>query len=292
MTIINPTLLFKSLFIKRLSTLLILCSPAFLIFGCSSLSSLLFYPKTHYYHQPAQFGLEAESISIKTADKETLTSWFVKSKIEPKGTILFLHGNGENISTHINSVAWLPQHGYEVFLLDYRGYGKSTGASSLSSALSDIEDAHRWLSKRTTKLPLFVFGQSLGGALAITYTANYNSNLLKIDALISESAPASWPQISREAMRRHWLTWLLQLPASLMPGEYDAEDYISQINSIPILLMHSKQDLVVGYHHSQQLLDVSADNVQWLETQGSHMAGLSYPDAQNSLLSFLTSSMN
>jgi len=290
--IIKPTLLFRVKFIKRLSILLVLGSSVFFNIGCTSLSSLLFYPQTHYYQQPAQFGLEAEYINIKTADKETLASWFVKSQTEAKGTILFLHGNGENISTHINNIAWLPQHGYEVFLLDYRGYGKSTGSSTLPSALSDIEDAHRWLSNRDTTLPLFVFGQSLGGALAITYTANYNPELLKINALISESAPASWPQIAREAMRTHWLTWLLQLPASLMPGEYDAEDHIAKISSIPILLMHSKQDSVVGFHHSRQLLEASPFNAQWLETQGGHIAGLRHPSAQNSLLTFLISSMN
>jgi len=289
--LITPSLLFRVNFIKRLGVWLVLALSVFYNTGCTSLSSLLFYPQTQYLHQPAQFGLEAEYINIKTADQETLASWFVKSKIAAKGTILFLHGNGENISTHINSIAWLPQHGYEVFLLDYRGYGRSTGTSTLPSALSDIEDAHRWLSNRDTTLPLFVFGQSLGGALAITYTANYNPKLLKIDGLISESAPASWPQIAREVMSGHWLTWLLQLPASLMPGEYDAEDHIANISSIPILLMHSKQDSVVGFQHSEQLLEVSSDNTQWLETQGGHIAGLRHPNAQNSLLTFLLSSV-
>tara|TARA_R110001599_G_C12248720_1_gene659389 strand:+ start:1772 stop:2659 length:888 start_codon:yes stop_codon:yes gene_type:complete len=287
MAIKNPTVLLQGKFLKRFSILLVLCLSVFFNISCSSISSLLFYPKTHYYLQPSQFGLEAEDINIETADKEVLASWFLKSQIKPKGTILFLHGNGGNISTHLKSVAWLPQHGYEVFLLDYRGYGSSTGSSTLSSALLDIEDAHRWLSNRDTKLPLFVFGQSLGGSLAITYTANYNPNLLKIDALISDSAPASWPQVAKEAMRRHWLTWLLQFPASLMPSEYDAEVHIAKITSIPILLMQSKEDRVVGFHHSQQLLETSPANTRWLQTQGGHMAGLSYPDAQNSILIFL-----
>jgi alpha-beta hydrolase superfamily lysophospholipase len=264
--------------------------------SCTNLTSLLFYPKKQYIYTPEKLGLNAERISITTYDGEILANWLLKSPIEPKGTILFLHGNGENISTHIRSVAWLPKHGYEVFLLDYRGYGQSTGTSILPSALLDVADAHRWLSHRLNtsqnKRPLFIYGQSLGGALAITYTANYQQDLKKIEALISESAPASWPQIAREAMRKSWVTWLLQIPASLMPGEYDAEDHIAGITSIPMLLMHSPDDTVVEYHHGQQLIEKSNGNVTWLATKGGHIAGLNDKGIQNSFLDFLSSSQN
>jgi len=257
--------------------------------GCSNLSAFLFYPNKHYYQHPEQIGLVAERVKIETSDGDVLANWLVQSVIKPKGTILFLHGNGENISTHINSVAWLPVHGYEVFLLDYRGYGRSTGESTLRTALSDIEDAHRWLSNRKEKRPLYVFGQSLGGALAITYTANYSQDLTHITALVSEAAPASWPRVAREAMRNHWLTWLLQVPASLITARYDAEDHLPNITSIPILIMHSKQDSVVAYHHGKDLYEAAGDNAQWLELKGKHIAGLNDSVAKDSLLMFLES---
>lgn len=262
--------------------------------GCSNLTSLLFYPKKQYIYTPEKLGLSAERVSIATHDGEILASWLLKSPVEPKGTILFLHGNGENISTHIRSVAWLPQHGYEVFLLDYRGYGQSTGFSTLASALSDIEEAHRWLSNRfmsaENKRPLYIFGQSLGGALAITYTANYQQGLSKIEAMITESAPASWPQVARETMRNHWITWLLQLPASLLPGEYDPEEHISTITTIPILLMHSPDDNIVQYHHGQQLLEKTLGNAVFLETKGGHIAGFNDKNVRQSFLDFLANS--
>jgi len=278
--------------IPRFFKVVIVFSIVLIMSGCSSLSAFLFYPSKHYYQSPEQLGLNAERVNITTKDGEILANWFVKSSIESKGVILFLHGNGENISTHINSVAWLPQHGYDVFLLDYRGYGQSTGGSTLPSALSDVEDVHRWLSTRQDKRPLFVFGQSLGGGLAVTYTANYNHELEKIEALITESAPASWPQIAREAMSKSWITWLLQIPVLLMPGQYDAEDHIVEISSVPILLMHSKQDPVVGYHHGQQLFEKTQGHAQWLETQGGHIAGLNDPAIQTAFLKFLELSSN
>jgi len=292
----TKTQLLPLLSFNRVLLVLLLSFGSIFMSGCTSLSTLLFYPKKHYVYTPEKLGLSAERISITTSDGETLVSWLLKSPIEPKGTILFLHGNGENISTHIRSVAWLPQYGYEVFLLDYRGYGKSTGVSTLTSALSDIEDAHRWLSGRLkstpNKTPLFIFGQSLGGALAITYTASYQQKLSKIAALISESSPASWPQIAREAMRSNWLTWLLQVPASLMPGDYDPEDHITKITNIPVLLMHSQEDTVVEYHHGQQLFEKANGNVTWLETKGGHISGFNDKSVRQSFLEFLASTQN
>ena len=255
--------------------------------ACSNLTGLLFYPDTHYYQQPEDLGVQASRIMIETEDGEQLANWYLNNVENAKASILFLHGNGENISTHINSVAWLTEHGYKVFLLDYRGYGHSTGTSTLASALSDIEDAHQWLSTHES-LPLIVFGQSLGGALAITYTANARPELSPIRTLVTESAPASWPQIAREAMRSNPLTWLLQIPAFLLPGQHDAEKHIRQINDIPVLLMHSPQDEVVPYHHSQQLLDQGTSQVRFIQTQGGHIAGFAKEDIRNKFLNFIS----
>jgi alpha-beta hydrolase superfamily lysophospholipase len=276
---------FKPLFFSLIALLTLVLS------GCNSLSPLLFFPQKPYLQLPEQLGLKAEYVNIKTHDGEILANWYLKSHVEPKGNILFLHGNGENISTHINSVAWLPQQGYHVFLLDYRGYGQSTGVSSLRSALSDIEDAHKWLTHKETNLPLIVLGQSLGGALAITYTANYDQNLNSIAALASESAPASWPQVSREAMSKHWLTWPLTIPALFMTAEYDAERHIQKIKDIPILLLHSQTDPIVSVDHGRQLYDKSQGHAQWLEYNGPHIAGFLHATVRQQFLDFLDNSL-
>jgi uncharacterized protein len=254
--------------------------------GCNSLSSFLFYPDQHYYQQPENLGLTADRITLNTNDGEQLACWFLHGKGQARGRILFLHGNGENISTHINSVAWLTLEGYEVFLMEYRGYGASTGSPTLANALEDIALAHRWLSERKPDLPLFVFGQSMGGALAIAYTANADKNLAAIDGLISEAAPASWPQIAREVMSRHWLTWIIQLPAIMITSRYDAEDHIGQI-PVPVLLIHSTEDPVVPYHHVEQLLEHAPAQTRRIDTTGRHIAGIKDPAVRAALLGFL-----
>ncbi len=262
--------------------------------GCSSLSTLLFYPHQGHYMTPEKLGVEYSTIELETPDHETLINWVLHpaENAEPKARIFYLHGNGENISTHVNNVAWLTLQGFEVFLLDYRGYGYSSGTSTLRTAMTDIATAHDWLTQQN-QTPIILFGQSMGGALAIAYSSTY-ADLPPLKqpfaALIAESAPANWPQVAREAMRQHWLTWVLQAPASLMPSAYDAESHITALNGTPILLMHSKNDPVVGYQHFEQLVEASEDlspKVRTYRTNGGHTQGLAYPHARETFVEFV-----
>ncbi len=262
--------------------------------ACSSLSGFLFYPHEGHYQTPERLGVNYQTVHLESEGFK-LENWLLEPKPEliVKGTVLYLHGNGENISTHMNSVAWLTLQGYQVFLLDYRGYGHSEGASTLRSALYDIYQAHSWLSTNTSG-PIVLFGQSMGGALAITYAANLDSledtNLTPIQALITESAPADWPQVAREAMRKHWLTWLIQIPASLIESKYNPEDHIDKLRDIPILLMHSQQDPIVSYEHFEQLVNAAEDaglSIQTYQTLGGHTQGLAYEQARQRFLEFI-----
>lgn len=261
--------------------------------GCTSLTSMLFYPDTQYYRTPDQFNIQYEKITLQSSDGEVLQHWLLLPSQPPKASILFLHGNGENISTHMGSVAWLTKHGYEVFLMDYRGYGQSSGVATLANTMADIQVTHQWLSMRQQR-PIVLFGQSMGGALAISYAGIFNSSLSDdgtselrpFSAVISESAPASWPQVAREAMRQHWLTWILQLPASLLTNDYDAEKHIGSITT-PLLLMHSPSDNVVAFHHVEQLQANANPDTQLLITQGAHIAGMANAKIRDQVLDFI-----
>jgi len=265
--------------------------------GCSGLSSVLFYPHNEHVQTPESLNVSYETILLNS-DEFTLHNWLIKppENIQTKARILFLHGNGENISTHINSVAWLTQSGFEVFLLDYRGYGKSEGSSTLGSAMRDIYAAHKWLSTQNN-LPIVLYGQSMGGALGITYAANYENpvheleteNLSPFSAIISESAPASWPQVAREAMRKHWITWIVQVPASLIESGYDPEQYIGSLKP-PVMLMHSKKDSIVNFRHFEQLLaEAKRSNIDVTsyQTNGNHTQGLAFAQARKRFVEFV-----
>ena len=80
---------------------------------------------------PARIGLAYQDVYLPTPDGVRLHGWYLPAQGEARGTLLFLHGNAENISTHIASVYWLPAQHYNVLLIDYRGYGESTGTPTL-----------------------------------------------------------------------------------------------------------------------------------------------------------------
>src|SRR5262245_34036961 len=93
---------------------------ALLLGGCTS---LFFQPHRQQVLTPKQFGLAFEEVRIRTADGLALNAWFLPAKGPAAATVLHLHGNAENISTHFTNVAWMPAEGFNVLALDYRGYG-------------------------------------------------------------------------------------------------------------------------------------------------------------------------
>ena len=84
---------------------------------------------------PRDAGFDFEDVNFTASDGMALHGWFLPAQgigaRESGCTLLFAHGNAQNISTHIASVAWLPAEGVNVFLFDYRGYGRSAGRPDL-----------------------------------------------------------------------------------------------------------------------------------------------------------------
>jgi alpha-beta hydrolase superfamily lysophospholipase len=145
--------------------------PALLLAGCTG---LIFQPLTDHLLTPDRIGLAWRDVAFTTADGVRLHGWFLPASAPRQGSVLFLHGNAENISTHIASVAWLPDAGFDVLLFDYRGYGRSAGRPSLDGLQRDFDAALGTLLAMPEVDPqrVVVFGQSLGGALAITALAS------------------------------------------------------------------------------------------------------------------------
>ena len=205
---------------KRLLIPLLVLGALFLG-GCSS---LLFYPEPVVQITPARAGLEYRDVTLTTADGVRLRAWWLPAKkgVPVKGTVLYLHGNGGNLSWHLGGTWWLPAEGYQVLMLDYRGYGQSEGQPGLPEVYRDIDAAFAWLDqapevKGTERVLL---GQSLGGALAIHYLAEHPQRQGQFKALVFDGVPASYRGIARHMLDGSWLTWPLQVPLSwLVPDD-------------------------------------------------------------------------
>ena len=261
----------------------------FLLAGCSA---FLFHPEKEHILTPKRLGLPYEDLTIKTPDGIALHAWYIpaycsgKKPCPTKATILFLHGNAENISSHTFSIIWLVLHGYDLAALDYRGFGKSEGSVSLSGAETDIQSAIDYLLEKNPDRPLFVFGQSIGAALTASAVGKYERQN-KLAGVIIDSAFAKARRIAREKIAQIWLFWPLQYPLSFLVPENNALKNIDKI-TVPKLFLTTEDDKIVPPHHTRDLYAkaVSPKILEIVET-GGHIRALNTESAKNTLLQFL-----
>jgi len=237
----------------------IVCTVLIVLFllttGCTS---LFFQPQKEHVDNPIAKLFLPEDIFFKSPDGLTLHGWYFKAR-DNRGSILVLHGNAENMSTHVNSVLWLVQEGFNVFIFDYRGYGKSEGKPTVQGVHADAEAALETL----LTLPgvdrerIAVLGQSIGGAVAVYLVANspYKQN---VRALIIDSAFSSYRLIAREKLAGFFITWPFQYPLSFLFSDYYSPvKWIKKVSPVPILILHGDRDRVVPVHHGR-ILDAAA----------------------------------
>ncbi|WNC70901.1 alpha/beta hydrolase [Thalassotalea psychrophila] len=259
------------------------------ISGCQG---LLFYPSKEMVRTPADVDLTYDDIYLESLDGTKLNGWFlmVEKDVEIKGTVYFLHGNAQNISHHLASVYWLPEQGYQVFLLDYRGYGNSAGTPLLSDVLTDINSGFEYISNhpKTQNKPLYLLGQSLGASMSGYLVGSQPQMRDKLSAVILDAAFSSYADASQHVASQSWITWLFQYPVAWsMPDNYDLIDVVDKISPTPLLIIHGKQDNIISYQHSQVLLAKAKQPKALLSYNGGHIATFNDVGNQQLLVDFM-----
>ncbi|WP_422417436.1 alpha/beta hydrolase [Pseudomonas sp. GZD-222] len=241
--------------------------------GCSS---LLFYPEPGQPFTPQKAKLEYRDVTLTAADGTRLHGWWLPAKagVDVKGTVLHLHGNGGNLAWHLGGSWWLPEQGYQVLLLDYRGYGLSQGKPALPEVYQDIAAALDWLDQapEVQGKPQVLLGQSLGGAMAIHYLAQHPQQAKRFKAMVFDGVPASYRQVGRFALSNQWVTWPLQVPLSwLVPDGDSAINSIAQLKTTPKLFFHSIDDPIVPLSNGIQLYQAAPPPRVLQLTRGGHV---------------------
>lgn len=265
-----------------------------LVCGLCGCTQLFFQPSRQFIDSPARWGVAYQSEDIRASDGTMLNAWFMPAQGKAKGTVLFLHGNAENISTHFRSVVWLPAQGYNVLALDYRGYGASDGVPTLEGVQLDIDAAMRHLLTHKDVDPqrIVILGQSLSGALAIHYCAHsaYRAN---IRALVSDSAFSDYRRVARDALSNFMLTWPFQwLPWLLIDNDYTPLDSAALISPIPLLIIHGDKDMTVSVRHARLIFEQAQQPKELLIVPNAgHIQSLESPQVREHLLAFLAASI-
>jgi hypothetical protein len=265
--------------------------------GCSNLTSLFFYPQKHYLRTPEDINLAYEEVITQAADGTELVSWFLPATVESEQydsfsaksqppIVLFLHGNAENISTHIGSVYWLPEQGVSVYLLDYRGYGHSQGKAYIPAIFQDVEASLIWLRQRFPKRNIYILGQSIGSAIAATSMAMFKTEY-NLSGLILDSSFTGYRDIAQYATASSLFTWIMWPFTWLIPTQWDPKHYIAQISPKPILMFHSEDDGILPYELGRELYLEAKQPKLWQVSKGGHIQTFNSEKYRKILLEFL-----
>ncbi|MFW2374585.1 MAG: alpha/beta hydrolase [Gammaproteobacteria bacterium] len=232
---------------------------------------MFFYPiKTHFF-DPEDFSIKHEIVSFTSHDNILLNGWIFPSKQPSNKTIIFLHGNAGNISLQAGNIYWLTEHGFNVFIFDYRGYGHSQGEATLDNIIRDIDSAIAFIIEKSNKnTEYFVIGHSLGASMAI-YALSNSQYKQHISSVILISGFADYQVIAREVLSRHWLTWALQWPLSYtVTDKYRPLDHIQNLSPLPVIIMHSPDDQSIPYYNAEQLFQKAREPKQLVDIKGGH----------------------
>jgi len=230
--------------------------------ACSQ-QSLVYYPQTgrEITTTPAAYGLQYEDVSIRTEDGETLHAWWVPAP-QAHGAVLLFHGNAGNIAHRIDYARMFAGMGYGTLLVDYRGYGRSSGTPSEEGTYRDATAAWRYLTqtRKLAERDIVVFGESLGGAVAAWLAARRTPR-----ALIIASTFTSVPDVGADV---YWF-----IPVRLLSRfKYDTASEIRNVRA-PVLIAHSPQDDIIPYAHGRKLFEAANEPKTFLELGGGHNDG-------------------
>ncbi|HBS42460.1 MAG TPA: alpha/beta hydrolase [Oceanospirillales bacterium] len=265
------------------------CLTVLILSGCTSLTRLYFQPQTVWVQTPERAGIEYRDVWLTAADGTQLHAWLLLPSApadEPHSVVLYLHGNGENISTHTRSVFWLAQAGYPVLALDYRGYGASQGVSLMPSVLQDVVAAADWLRTAYPGQQLVVLGQSMGAALAVDFVAPYGAHF-RVDLLIADAPFSGFRSIAADMLQRSWIGYLLSPLTLLIPTRWDPVDAAVDIR-VPTLILHSPDDRIIPQLQGRTLAAAVPEPYRcFVSTQGPHIATFHYPQYREIAAQFI-----
>jgi fermentation-respiration switch protein FrsA (DUF1100 family) len=257
-----------------------------LLSGCSS---FYFYPRKELVDNPIHRLFAPEDVFFAASDGTKLHGWLIRAQGKERGTLLVLHGNAENLSTHVNSVLWLARSGFNVFIIDYRGYGRSEGVPSLAGVHRDAIAAIDTL----FTLPgvdherVAVLGQSIGGAIALTAVA-HSPQKSRIRAIAVDSTFPSYRRIVRDKLSAIFFTWPFQYPISwFFADDFSPERHIAELPPVPILVIHGDQDRVIPLKHGQRLYASLAEPKEFWLVHADHIASFADPEIRRRFVSFL-----
>lgn len=217
---------------------------------------LIFYPKKLNENYTFSFNQDFEEINLKTEDGTILSGLLFKGT-ESKGLIFYLHGNAGALDSWGQIAPYYTDLGYDIFFLDYRGFGKSGGTiKSQMQLFDDAQRAYNEMKEQHDEDNIIIIGFSIGTGIASKIASENKPHMLILEA----------PYYS--------LTNLIQDICPIIPSfaiKYKLENYnyISQCK-MPVIIFHGDKDIIIDHKNSDKLKTVlkGTDTIITLRGEG------------------------
>jgi len=199
---------------------------------------MVFFPEVLPPGYRFAFSQPFEEVSLPV-DGATLSALHFTVE-RPRGAILFFHGNGGSLRNWGDLAGHWTRHGYAVLMLDYRGYGKSSGAIRSERMLhDDALAAYAWLAERYPPESIVVAGRSLGTGIAARLATQRKPRLLILET----------PYTSLASIARRQVPWA---PGFLFKYPLRTDQWIGEVTS-PVYLIHGTRDELIPFASSERL---------------------------------------
>ena len=245
--------------ILQMAGMIVLFLALYGVFLVSCERRIIYHP--HKYPEgnwnSSSSSVSREDVHFTASDGVRLHGWYIPSA-GAKATLLWFHGNAGNITHRLGNIEMLKPLNLNIFIFDYRGYGKSEGVPDEKGIYSDSQAAYDWLVKDKNILPgeIILFGRSLGGICAIEMASTNPAA-----GIILESVFPSARRMAEKIFPILPLGWAIK-------SRFDA---ISKVRSLelPKLFIHGTQDEIVPYKLGRELFSAAADPKIFYDIQGA-----------------------
>lgn len=222
---------------------------------------LVHHPRRNLRQTPRDIDAAFEDLRLTTEDGVRIHAWYVPCETA-RATVLFCHGNGGNIGDRLETLRLFRSLELNALIFDYRGYGESEGVPDEAGTYRDAERCWRHLvdERGLVTEPIFLFGRSLGAAVAVDLATR-----VTCAGLVLESPFTSLPDVGK----KHY-PWL---PVSLFSrSRYASLEKIGSV-SCPVLIAHSPDDDVIPFSHGERLHEAARPPKYFVRLTGTHKTG-------------------
>ncbi|AZA80683.1 alpha/beta hydrolase [Chryseobacterium lactis] len=202
-------------------------------------------------------------------DDNVITAFIAKPKQkEIKKTIFYFHGAAGNVTTYQFMTKPLVDAGYQIVMIDLRGYGLSTGKLTHKNVAEDGQKFFDELIKREDikNTKVYLYGASLGTQVAAHLAKD---NVSKISGLILDCPMASFTDIAA-----HFAPQYKDFILQTMISPYSAKEDVKALNNLPVLVIHAKDDKTIPYEQGKLVFDNASGNKVFIESKGDHLEGM------------------